>query len=398
MKIAIVNCIPEEYNISSNLCVQLLCKGMIENGHEVWLITPKSNQNHKYYCDDYVFEYEHLHHIRFGEFTPKSNNDDTFAQKNTNKIVSLLLNLYRKFDLFGQSITTLKYCDAIKKVLTDANLEFDVLISTSDPKTSHLFATKLYKSFCYKPYYIQYWGDPLTLDIARNTWTPKFIRKMIESHMISCCDKIAYVSPLTLKEQQGFLPAYAKKMIYSPTPCEEVLYKNSENNNRIVMGYFGSYNSSVRDIMPLYKAVKKNDNVFLYIVGDSDVVLSSEKNIEVIPRISASQLKDFYNKCNVIVDLTNNRGAQIPAKIFRDAGTNREVLLLCDGVAGQEVKDCFEHFNRYTFCENTEEQIAKTLDEYIKNGVPSREPLNAFLYNVVSEELLEPYELNGEKR
>ena len=187
-------------------------------------------------------------------------------------------------------------------------------------------------------------------------------------------------------------------MIYSPTPCEEVLYKNSENNNRIVMGYFGSYNSSVRDIMPLYKAVKKNDNVFLYIVGDSDVVLSSEKNIEVIPRISASQLKDFYNKCNVIVDLTNNRGAQIPAKIFRDAGTNREVLLLCDGVAGQEVKDCFEHFNRYTFCENTEEQIAKTLDEYIKNGVPSREPLNAFLYNVVSEELLEPYELNGEKR
>lgn len=388
MKIAVVNCIPEEYNISSNLCVQLLCKGMIENGHEVWLISPESNQNHNYYCDDYTFEMERLHHIRYGELVVKSENS-TSSQDNTNKIVCLLSSLYRKFDLFGKSIVNLRYCDTIINKLRSDNVKFDVVISTSDPKTSHLFLTKLYKSFDYKPYYIQYWGDPLTLDIARDTLTPKFIRKAIEAQMLLPCDRIAYVSPLTLNEQQEFFPSYAKKMVYSPTPCEEVIYESNKDNNRVVMGYFGSYNSSVRDIVPLYEAVKKNKDVLLYIVGDSDLVLESTENIKVIPRISASQLKAYYDECNVIVDLTNNRGAQIPAKIYRDAGTNREVLLLCDGEAGAEVKKCFEHFNRYTFCENTEEKISKMLDEYKNNGVPSREPLSAFIYNVVSEELLE---------
>ncbi len=187
-------------------------------------------------------------------------------------------------------------------------------------------------------------------------------------------------------------------MIYSPTPCEIATYSEKKTgNDGIVLGYFGSYNSSVRNIVPLYNAVRLRENTSLYIVGDSDIKLEETKNIKVISRVSADQLKQYCEMCNVFVDLTNNRGSQIPAKIFRDAGSNREVLLVCDGEAGQHVNQCFSQYNRFTICSNTEKDIREKIDGYSVHGVSSKEPLSAFLYKTVSEELLEYAYQKGEK-
>ena len=305
------------------------------------------------------------------------------------KLLGMARDVYCAFDLFGKSITNLKYSEEIVQKLQELGIYFDTVVSTSDPKTSHLLANRILDDIPGNPSYIQYWGDPLTLDIAGKTLTPKFIRKNIEYSMMKKADCVAYVSPLTLIEQKEYFPKAAHKMVYSPTPCEITLYPEDKSSNNLVMGYFGSYNSSVRDIMPLYNAVKKRKQVELYIVGDSNLSLDATENIKIISRVSAEKLKQYYSVCNVFVDLTNNRGAQIPAKIFRDAGSNREVMLICDGSAGKKVNECFAQYNRFTICNNTEADILQIIDNYIADGVKSKKPLSAFLYKTVSEELLE---------
>ena len=175
-------------------------------------------------------------------------------------------------------------------------------------------------------------------------------------------------------------------MIYSPTPCETKEYDIS--NNDFIIGYFGSYNSTVRNILPLYEALQKNTSFHLLIVGDSDIKLDSAPNIEIIDRIPANELDVYYSRCSVIVDLMNNRGGQIPAKLFRDAGTNKEVLLISDSERAQEIIDYFGQFNRYTICNNTVEDILSALERYKVQGIPLRSELKEFEYRTVAQKLI----------
>ena len=386
MNILIVCSCAEEYITSSMLCLELLCKGFLENGHKVVFVSPLPNKNNKYYNEKYFFEHENLTHLRFGKTIEKIDNSLNNKKSIKNRIVNLLLKVYRSFDLFGKSIETLKYSNEIKEKIVSESFEPDILFSASDPKTSHILASKIIDIFKKRPYYMQYWGDPLTLDIASRTLTPVFIRKRIESSLLKKADKIIYVSPLTLSEQQNYFKEYSDKMEYRPTPCEIKTYKNSVGK---CIGYFGSYNTSVRDIKQLYNAVNENKNYKLIIVGDSDLKLDSTEYVEVIDRLPAAELERYYDICDIIVDLTNNFGAQIPAKIFRDAGTNKEVLLICNAENGGDVKNYFSQFNRFTICENSCESIIAALENYNKNGIPERVALKDFNYLNVSRSIID---------
>ena len=100
-------------------------------------------------------------------------------------------------------------------------------------------------------------------------------------------------------------------------------------------------------------------------------------------------MERYYDICDIIVDLTNNFGAQIPAKIFRDAGTNKEVLLICNAENGGDVKNYFSQFNRFTICENSCESIIAALENYNKNGIPERVALKDFNYLNVSRSIID---------
>ena len=73
MIILLICNLPEEYNTSSVLCSNLLCKGWLENGYSVILATPYPNIHHKYYCKDYDERQLPVKRIRFGK---RINNGD----------------------------------------------------------------------------------------------------------------------------------------------------------------------------------------------------------------------------------------------------------------------------------------------------------------------------------
>lgn len=386
MNILVVCSSPEEFNTSSMLCLRLICEGLMKLNHKIVFLTPEPDENSRYFVPNYSFEHENLTHLRFGTRIKKTSKVHQGKKGIKASVMNILLKTYRRFDLFGKSIETLKYIDEIKQKLIVSGFEPDVLLSASDPKVSHILARKLLAAFLKRPYFLQYWGDPLTLDIAKKTLTPRFVRKCIEKNILEPADKVVYVSPLTLTEQQNFFPKLKEKMSYQPTPCESIAYEGTEEK---YIGYFGSYNSSVRDIKPLYDAVNKNGQFKLIIIGDSDVALEETEHVKIIDRIPAEELVQYYNKCSVIANLTNDFGAQIPAKIFRDAGTNKEILLIYNEKTGQAVKEYFSQYNRYTLCPNTCEDINAALNDYCKNGIPDRIPLAEFNYVNVAKELIE---------
>ena len=302
-------------------------------------------------------------------------------------IKNILLSVYRKVDLFGRSITNLKYVDELSDKLKQSGFCPDVVLSTSDPKSSHLLGNKLMAKKILTCPYVQYWGDPLALDIASQSILPIWIKKLVESCILKRADVVAYVSPLTANEQKEYFKKYANKIIFSPTPCEIKIYKECDCS--LIVGYFGSYNSSVRNILPLYEAVSNMAEVKMYVIGDSDVKLEGKENITIIDRVPAEELDRFYEMCGVIIDLMNYKGAQVPAKIYRDAGTNKEVLLISDSKRSNEILNYFGQFDRYTICRIDVVDISSMLNRYLENGVPNRKPLQEFNYTSVSRRLIE---------
>ena len=60
--------------------------------------------------------------------------------------------------------------------------------------------------------------------------------------------------------------------------------------------------------------MQKNSNYELIIFGNSDLELESTKNIKVNGRIPFEKVKEFEEKVDLLVHISNKTGTQIPAK------------------------------------------------------------------------------------
>ena len=172
--------------------------------------------------------------------------------------------------------------------------------------------------------------------------------------MLSIADKIVYTSPFTLNEEQKLYPKLKEKMIYTPTAYleERILPPRS---SKYTVGYYGAYPSDVRNIVPLYEACKKMENIInLKIVGNSDLSLDNTPNIEVYPR---GDITSFEEITDLFVCILNKSGTQIPGKLYHYAAYNRPVLVVEDGEYANEMHDYICSFNRYYTCKNEIEEI-----------------------------------------
>jgi hypothetical protein len=260
-----------ESNNSAMLGNISIVKGLVDNGCKVTFLVAKAQKNSAFY-DQYKFNYKNVQIVEFGD---SSTYKLVEISKSNNIIIKFLLNIYKSFSLFGGSRVLLKYSGKIK-----FNEHFDLVISASDPKATHLFTKRILEKISYTRW-IQLWGDPLLLDITSTSKSPAIYKKYIEYSLLKSCDYIIYVSPLTLDEQKKLYKSLSRKMMFFPIPYdEEILYPDT-NNKRKILGYFGNYNIVARDITELYNAVKNNKSLELIIAGDSELKLKNTNNITV---------------------------------------------------------------------------------------------------------------------
>lgn len=360
MKILFVVARPIEINTSASIRNRAVIEGLVELGHEVHVVTTNPDKNHNNY-DQQLFR----NSIRTTYFPVGGVSN--FSSKIRGKrflepLRVIAYNIVKKFEIYD----TLKpWIDNVKDL--DINDEsYDAVISSSDPKSSHLFVLELFnQKKINKTKWYQIWGDPMTIDITSQNkiLVPKI--KAEEDRLLSRANKVFYVSPLTLEAQKQLFSKYAYKMNCIPIPyVEKVIYEEIKKSE-ITVAYCGDYNSHVRNIMPLYNSVRKGGYA-VSICGASDINLMSTEKISVKPRIGFKEVKEIEKNSDVLVHLSNRSGTQIPGKIYQYSGTNKHILFILDGEKTL-IKGAFIRYNRFIFCDNTEESITNALKE-IESG------------------------------
>ena len=253
-----------------------------------------------------------------------------------------------------------------------SNNKYDFIISSSDPKSSHLFVLKLLEKQRehFQGKWIQIWGDPFLADITQANKNSKRIRDE-ESRLIQAADIVFYVSQLTLNQQKTLYPEYGGKMRYTPIPyVQEHFTKNRKlyQSSCINLAYCGDYSPTVRNLVPLYEAVNDSDNLRLVICGGSTEPLYSTQNVEVRGRVAYDSVRTVEDKADILVFLANKKGAQIPGKIYQYAGTNKPVLFILDGDE-ESLKKQFECYGRFVFTRNSSADIMQMLRKMISSDV-----------------------------
>ena len=388
-KIAVILALPAEYNTSSMLRCRSIINAITGMGHFVKCYMPNPDKNSKYYSESLNISCTEI--FRYGKVIQNGAILAETQKKNKSikaHIKSIIYKLFKKVDVFGATLLYLPERKRISKNISKG--EFDILISFSDPMPAHMIG-KYCKKHNKNLRYIQQWGDPLASDTISKIAQPVWMRKIIEKSLLKPADRICYVSPFTNDEQKKLFPSQANKMLFLPTPCLE--YKDegeSTNTDQICLGYFGSYNSVARNLIPFYNAIKTIPDVKCLIIGDSDIELQETDNIKIIARVSQEELSEYMKQINVIVCLMNHKGNQIPGKVYHDASSSKDILFLKDGEYGDDIERFFSKYNHYTFVNNNEKSIAMAIEKYKQFGVPHREAVKEFTAeNIVCELIAE---------
>ncbi len=386
MKILYVVSRPLEINTSASIRNRATILGLVENGHNVDLFTTEPDRNHSAYDESLIPEGIKIRYVRLGG----TQNLARVGRKM--KILKPIKGFVYKWMNRHEVYDNLK---GIINHISDIDLKtenYDVIISSSDPKSSHLFVERLLEKqkSIFKGRWIQIWGDPFLGDITRTDKKNGEIIKNEERRLLNAADKIVYVSKLTKKEQQKVYPESKDKMSYYPIPyMNEKIYqlRDLKSVPMVELAYCGDYNISVRNILPLYEAVKTMDNVHLTICGGSDKPVESCENVTVYGRVPFETVREIEEKADVLVHLSNLSGSQIPGKIYQYSGTNKPILFILDGEI-EQVKEQFSKYGRYKFTVNNELEIEKSITK-ISNLSYEYKPVSDFSKKKISENILD---------
>jgi len=385
MKILFVTSIPLEYNSSANMRNLALIQGMIDLGNTVYTLSPSPNANAKQYDKSTVPEA--LHERRFWMDTPEYNKSiettPTFLDKVRGKIKKIMYDVYVSVSVYDPRA---RIANKIPAEL--ASEKFDVIISSSDPKSSHLIVENLKTTNpSISEVWIQYWGDPFANDINRLSKLPTKVIEKEEYRILQKADMILYVSPVTFSVMKKKYPQLQQRMLFEPVPFRKKIEYTTLPNDIFTIGYFGDYYSKDRNITPLLNGVM-NESCKLLLVGNTDIQFENTAgNVVKLGRQEVSEIRKMEENVDLLVCVCNKKGTQIPGKIYHYSATNKAILLIVDGEYKTELVNYFKGFNRFYICENDKDSIIETLRR-IKSEKKNFAPLNDFASSAIANRIL----------
>ena len=399
-KVLIVLGINLYLNSSVSMANSAYIKGFLENGFEVTVIMPECDEADRDYSMDMPSGVNYCVFPRTGPFEKRiAKTVKVSAYKNKHgDILYFFKNMIRKsLSSMKQMIIRRRkdslygnyeyYISQIKDKWTGQDCVFDYMVTISSPVASHHIGEEIKSAGlvqCNK--WIQLWEDPWYYDLYTEK-DPSILDE--ERRLLSLADFIEYVSPITWHYQKKYFSEYQGKMHWAFLPCCKIVeYENNlEEKQSLLLGYFGEYVSKVRNIKPLIDAVMQNKKYRLIACGNTDINVPECSNIELRGRCSLDKVEELQSKCDILVNLSNLGGGQIPGKVYQYAGTNKPVLFILDG-SDEEIEQLMLHFlpyNRFIFCENNVDAILRVLNEFCQDSdTIQNKPVSAFSpYEVV---------------
>ena len=293
MKILYVVSRPLEINTSASIRNRATLLGLLENGHEVELFTTEPDAKHGAYDAAMSVSAEiPTTYVKLGGVQ---------AAARLGRRLKFLKGLRR---LAVRMLARREVYDNLKGIASHVGeislkeKQYDLIVSSSDPKSSHLFVLELLRTqgADFHGKWIQIWGDPFAADITLAAGAKQKAIRAEEHRLLEACDKVVYVSRLTQEMQMKAYPDCADKMTYQPIPYMQATITENRDltkASQIRLLYCGDYAGNVRNIMPLYEAVKAMSDVHLTVCGASDLVLA-DAAIEAEP-IGVSLISEYIS-------------------------------------------------------------------------------------------------------
>ena len=136
MKVLYVSTMPLDYSSSANMRNIALLKGLQLQGVELYLLTHESQKDLQHYdetlCNGITFKKKYI--IKLSNIHAKA----TMKKNKKNKLKNILYNFLIKFKIYDFKSSLVNRINEIN--ITE---KFDAIISSSDPKSSHLLAKTL---------------------------------------------------------------------------------------------------------------------------------------------------------------------------------------------------------------------------------------------------------------
>lgn len=384
MKILYVSSRPLEDNSSATFRNRATMSGLIRNGHQVEFLTLAPDRNHPTFDGNIKLEGVKVRYLSRG------NAENIAHYARGSKLFTFLKKIHHLFhreNIYDHTRTIVRHA----KDIDISN--YDLVISSSDPKSSHLFVGEILKYNSKHIPWIQIWGDPFASDITVKDESKRKAMQVEEERLLNLATKVVYVSKMTAEDQKKKYSKYASRIVYIPTPYFEPLYFKRpfpRSLQELKLCYCGEYHSAVRNIQPLYEAAKEL-NLSLTICGRSDKPVESVNHIISYPRVSAEIVDKIEAESDILVVIANSRGSQIPGKVYKYAATDKTILFILDGEK-DKIVDIFGGFNRYIFVDNSIKEIGNLLSKiFIIRSNYNNEPLSAFSSTVVANDLIKDF-------
>lgn len=261
----------------------------------------------------------------------------------------------------------------VKKFEMPLDKDFDIIISSSDFKSSHLIGEKIKEKYPLKKW-IQIWGDPWADDINLRNFI-KFRARNRERYLLSKANLIVYISPLTKDVMVSRYPKIKDKTIFIPRGYYKDIIKTNKIDKNINILYTGGISGySGRNIYPLLNSIERyNDGkriqikVHLYstLTFDMKMELDKYKCVRYCDSVDYEDILDLYSHYDILLFLSNDQGStQIPGKLFDYLGTQLPILCLLAN-DDNPLKDYLKKFNKCIILNNNENVITEQLSNII---------------------------------
>jgi hypothetical protein len=265
-----------------------LVKGLIEIGHDVTVLTPAWPEH---LLSHYFIASKKCKIIRIE--IPRLNKLKVIHSikiKKGNKLFSKIKKSIRELIFFPD------LCKGWEKSININDYkDFDLIISSSDLKSSHYVGEKLKYAFPKKTW-IQIWGDPWYFDKGIN-YISKMRAKKREKELLNKADKIIYTSEITKKIISNCNPILKNKIYYIPRSYYTEVRKNLSSKH----DYYRI----------IYTGVLSQERTFEFFLEAIDIynLHSNKKKIKVefygnyLPSVS-QKIESFrcakaYNRCRL---------------------------------------------------------------------------------------------------
>lgn len=354
MKILYISSLILKKSSSASIRNTGLIKGLIENGIEVDIITikypdelednylkEKLKNIKKYFCELKILS----KYLNLKNNNVKSRTENVLFEKFFIKLKNLIKSSIK--DIYFFPDVDKEWIKEVKKL--NINYEkYDLIISSSDTKTSHYIGENIKKKYP-KITWFQIWGDPWGNDIGLKG-VRKIFAKLKEKKLLEKADQIFYVSSFTLNEIKNKYEYLENKIKYLPRGFLEEVYKEKKEKKDIIISYTGVLNQN-RNISNFIQLVddyniKSTSKIKLNIYGniDNSILKDMEKFLctEYFGNISFEKIKNVYKQSDYLLFVDNGKNTtQIPGKIYDYLGTDNKIICLF-----KEKNNIYQYFKK----------------------------------------------------